>query len=124
MEELVASPAADAGRPTRPVKKLSLLCAALPRTALDAVGGLDEGFGRGMFEDDDLCMALSRLGLETVLVESVLRSPQRGQLVSQAAPPRVLRPVRGEPISLREEVARPLGGVGGASRARTNIPLP
>jgi GT2 family glycosyltransferase len=71
VEELMSFARARRGSPTHRVKKLSLLCAALSRTALDAVGGLDEGFGRGMFEDDDLCMALSRLGLATVLVESV-----------------------------------------------------
>jgi GT2 family glycosyltransferase len=53
------------------VSKLSLFCAMLRREAFDAAGGLDEGYGSGMFEDDDLCMALRTRDLDVVLVPSV-----------------------------------------------------
>ena len=36
------------------VKMLALFCAAMGRERFAAVGGLDERYGRGLFEDDDL----------------------------------------------------------------------
>jgi GT2 family glycosyltransferase len=41
---------------------LALFCAAMPRAAFRAVGGLDEGYGRGLFEDDDLACAVRARG--------------------------------------------------------------
>ena len=65
---------AHAGRArgeAREVDKLSLLCAAVPRAAFDAVGGLDEGYGLGTFEDDELCMALRRRGRRALVIPDV-----------------------------------------------------
>lgn len=59
-----------AGGAPRRVAKLSLFCALMRREAYDAVGGLDEGYGSGMFEDDDLCAALWRRGFAVTLVPS------------------------------------------------------
>ncbi|MFO0566315.1 MAG: glycosyltransferase family 2 protein [Polyangiaceae bacterium] len=41
---------------------LALFCAALERAALEALGGLDERYDIGLFEDDDLSMAIRRSG--------------------------------------------------------------
>ncbi|HJL16674.1 MAG TPA: glycosyltransferase [Sandaracinaceae bacterium LLY-WYZ-13_1] len=54
--------------PLREVPKLSLFCAAIPAALFERVGGLDEGYGLGLFEDDDLCMALRRRGRRVLLV--------------------------------------------------------
>lgn len=58
-------------RGTRRVEKLSLFCALIERRVFEQVGGIDESYGRGMFEDDDLCMALRGRGLATLLCENV-----------------------------------------------------
>ncbi|MFK7985760.1 MAG: glycosyltransferase family 2 protein, partial [Sandaracinaceae bacterium] len=52
------------------VDKLSLFCLAIDRARFEALGGLDEGYGRGGFEDDELCMAVRRRGKAARLVES------------------------------------------------------
>ena len=50
---------------------LTLFCAALPRKLWLELGGLDEGYGQGMFEDDDLAMAVRARGLQLQLVHDV-----------------------------------------------------
>jgi GT2 family glycosyltransferase len=50
---------------------LTLFCAAMPRTLFAQVGGLDEGYGLGMFEDDDLSEAVRRAGRRVVLARDV-----------------------------------------------------
>lgn len=54
--------------PPRDVVKISLLCAAIRRPLFEAIGGLDEGYGLGMFEDDEICMAVRRRGRRVLLV--------------------------------------------------------
>lgn len=49
----------------------ALFCAAMRRDVLTALGGLDERFEVGMFEDDDLAMAVRRRGLRVVCAEDV-----------------------------------------------------
>jgi len=44
--------------------KLSGFCLLLKRRALEAVGGLDERFGLGFFDDDDLAVRARQAGLE------------------------------------------------------------
>jgi len=46
------------------IPMLALYCAAIRREAWEEVGGLDEGFGIGMFEDDDLSRRLRRAGYD------------------------------------------------------------
>ena len=66
LEQLLEFAVQRSGSP-RSVAKLSLACAAVPRAAFEDVGGLDEGYGRGMFEDDDLCMRLHASGRSVAL---------------------------------------------------------
>lgn len=66
LDELVAFAARQHGEP-REVDKLALHCALLRRSSFEAVGGLDEGYLRGMFEDDDLSMALRARGQRLLL---------------------------------------------------------
>src|SRR5581483_1155511 len=46
-----------------------LFCAALRRDLYEKLGGLDESFGIGMFEDDDLSMKVKNQGLRVVVAE-------------------------------------------------------
>jgi GT2 family glycosyltransferase/Flp pilus assembly protein TadD len=46
---------------------LSGLCLWLPREVLDRVGGFDERFGHGNFEDDDFCLRLRLHGYRLLL---------------------------------------------------------
>jgi GT2 family glycosyltransferase len=44
--------------------KLSGFCLLIKRRALEAVGGLDEGFGLGLFDDDDLSLRVRKAGFD------------------------------------------------------------
>ncbi len=68
--ELELVVASLAGRGVRRVKKLSLFCALLDRKVFESVGGLDERYDRGLFDDDDLCMALRKRGYSILLCEN------------------------------------------------------
>jgi GT2 family glycosyltransferase/tetratricopeptide (TPR) repeat protein len=50
------------GAEDRDVPMLTGFCLAVRRTALEDVGPFDERFGRGMYEDNDLCYRLLRAG--------------------------------------------------------------
>lgn len=54
------------------VRRLVGFCLALRRSALLEVGGLDEGYGTGNFEDDDLCLRLRRAGWTLRVAHEVL----------------------------------------------------
>lgn len=45
-------------------EKLSGFCLLIRRRVLEAIGGLDEGFGLGFFDDDDLAMRARSAGFE------------------------------------------------------------
>ena len=50
---------------------VAFFCAALPRTVHEAVGGLDERFGLGFFEDDDYCRRVEQAGFRIAIAEDV-----------------------------------------------------
>ncbi|MFT7462475.1 MAG: GT2 family glycosyltransferase/glycosyltransferase involved in cell wall biosynthesis [Pseudohongiellaceae bacterium] len=47
----------------------AFFCVLIPRATYTALGGLDEIFGRGFFEDDDYCCRVREIGLKVVVAE-------------------------------------------------------
>ncbi|MDE2422941.1 MAG: glycosyltransferase family 2 protein [Betaproteobacteria bacterium] len=50
-------------------EKLGFYCVAARREVIEEVGLLDEGFGLGMFEDDDYCARVRQAGYKLAVVE-------------------------------------------------------
>lgn len=63
MEELAVGRAIDHAGQLTDVRMIALFCAAARLDVLRGLGGLDERYELGMFEDDDLSLALDRGGL-------------------------------------------------------------
>ncbi len=59
-----------AGR-ARSVHRLTGFCVLHPRDVVEAIGGLDERFGMGCYEDFDFCLRLVQSGRELLLAEDV-----------------------------------------------------
>jgi GT2 family glycosyltransferase len=53
------------------VPKLSGFCLLMKRAVYDAIGGLDERFGLGLFDDDDLAERARRAGFELAVAHDV-----------------------------------------------------
>ncbi|CAB5714452.1 Poly-beta-1,6-N-acetyl-D-glucosamine synthase [Delftia tsuruhatensis] len=51
------------------ISVLAMFCVAMRREVFEEIGALDEGFGIGMFEDDDYCRRLQAAGYRTVCAE-------------------------------------------------------
>jgi GT2 family glycosyltransferase len=79
-----------AGR-TRELPMATLFCAAIARTLFRALGGLDERYQVGMFEDDDLSMSVRRAGYRVALAEDVFVHHYGGAAFSKLSPERYLR---------------------------------
>lgn len=62
--------AQNAGQ-TQPANRLVGFCLAFRRDVLNAIGGLDEKFGSGNFEDDDFCLRAKFAGFSSRIVRSV-----------------------------------------------------
>ncbi len=73
------------------VPMLALFCAAMGKERFDAVGGLDERYGRGLFEDDDLALALQRRGWRVALARDVFVHHYGGASFSRLAAAEYLR---------------------------------
>jgi len=70
---------------------LTLFCAAMPAALYRSLGGLDEQYQVGMFEDDDLALAVRRAGKRVVLARDVFVHHYGGAAFSRLAPSRYLR---------------------------------
>lgn len=53
------------------IRVLALYCAMISRKLFDEVGGLDERYQIGMFEDDDLALKIAKSGLKCICAEDV-----------------------------------------------------
>ena len=73
------------------VPMLALFCAAMPKERFAAVGGLDERYGRGLFEDDDLALAVRRHGWRVALARDVFVHHYGGAAFSRLPPGAYLR---------------------------------
>jgi GT2 family glycosyltransferase len=70
---------------------LTLFCAAMPRTLFEQIGGLDERYRVGMFEDDDLAMAVRTHGRAVMLARDVFVHHYGGAAFLSLPPERYLR---------------------------------
>ena len=61
---------AHAGQ-SMPLETAAFFCVAMPRHVYEAVGGLDEAFGLGFFEDDDYCRRVAGEGWGIACAEDV-----------------------------------------------------
>lgn len=73
------------------VTMLPLFCAAMARDRFLALGGLDERYGLGLFEDDDLAMAVRRRGWRVALAHDVFVHHYGGAAFGRMEPRRYLR---------------------------------
>ena len=53
------------------VRVVAFFCTAMPRNLFETVGGLDERFGLGFFEDDDYCKRVAAQGYRIAVAEDV-----------------------------------------------------
>ncbi len=50
---------------------VAFFCVGMPRTLFEMIGGLDERFGLGFFEDDDYCRRVRQAGYRIAIAEDV-----------------------------------------------------
>jgi GT2 family glycosyltransferase len=82
--------AAHAGE-LKELPMLTLFCTAMPRALWREVGGLDERYRVGMFEDDDLAMAVKQRGRRVVLARDAFVHHYGGAAFSRLPPRQYLR---------------------------------
>ncbi len=56
---------------TLEVNNIAAFCVMMSRQVYKRVGELDERFGRGMFEDDDYCYRIKKLGLKILIADDI-----------------------------------------------------
>lgn len=56
---------------TLDLQVIAFFCAAMPRAVYEKLGGLDERFGLGFFEDDDYCQRVRQAGFRVAVAEDV-----------------------------------------------------
>jgi len=99
------------------IPMLALYCAALRRSVWEQVGPLDEGFGLGLFEDDDYARRLRRAGLDLVCREDAFVHHWQQASFDRMARQRYLELYERNRRYLREKWGKGLGtgtGTGGA----------
>lgn len=73
------------------VPMLALFCAAVRADLFERIGGLDERYGTGLFEDDDLAEAVHRAGRRVVLHRGVFVHHYGGATFAHLPPRQYLR---------------------------------
>jgi GT2 family glycosyltransferase len=91
MERFAHSYCADHAGDQTELSMLTLFCAAMPAALFRSIGGLDERYGAGMFEDDDLGMAVRTRGKRLVLLRDVFIHHYGGAAFSRLPPRQYLR---------------------------------
>jgi GT2 family glycosyltransferase len=71
MQAFASRWAADHAGQSRPIKRVVGFCLLMRRAVVDRIGGLDERFGSGNFEDDDLCLRAAQVGFAARVAEDV-----------------------------------------------------
>lgn len=69
----------------RPVPGVTGACVVLPRALFMEIGGFDDGYVIGDYEDSDLCLKIGRAGLGVVYVPSVALYHLERQSISKSA---------------------------------------
>ncbi|MBL9137237.1 MAG: glycosyltransferase, partial [Verrucomicrobiales bacterium] len=69
LPEFAASWAAKNNGKSRPVGRVIGFCLLARKAVIEAVGGLDERFGSGNFEDDDFCLRARLAGFESRIAD-------------------------------------------------------
>src|SRR5690606_10395394 len=71
MEELALAYTSQHPLKSMPIPCVAFFCVMMRRQLVDQVGGLDESYGMGFFEDDDYCRRVEQLGFEIRVAEDV-----------------------------------------------------
>jgi GT2 family glycosyltransferase/glycosyltransferase involved in cell wall biosynthesis len=69
-----------------PLHTAAFFCVALRREVYEALGGLDEAFGRGFFEDDDYCRRVQQAGWKVACAEDVFVHHHLSASFNEVAP--------------------------------------
>ena len=86
--------------------RLDFCCVALRTVDYRRLGGLDEGFGRGYYEDDDFCIRARLAGLKMVMAEEVFICHLSGKSFSKFGNAYVKKLMRANKAKLKKKHGR------------------